>query len=368
MLRILLKIRLSYLLVGLYAAVFILAAFVPSDFLAVAFDSGGVTTGPMTVPFIMALGVGVAASRTDKNAESDSFGLVALGSVGPVIAVLLLGLIYRDRGGAFTVENVSEAEDSAALALSFLKGTVEYMKDAAISLLPVLLFFLFFQIVRLRLSKPEFFRIIIGVVYTYAGLVLFLTGANVGFMPVGRILGQSLVALPYRWIILPVGMLIGFFIVKAEPAVHVLQRQVTEMSSGAISERTMRVTLSVGTAVSIGMALLRIILHIPLLYFLIPGYAAACALAFFSPPVFTAIAFDSGGVASGPMTAALLVPLAIGACTEAGGNILTDGFGIVALVAMTPLIAVQVVGVFCKIRMKKHAASIADDTEDIIEL
>ena len=367
MLRILFKVRLSYLLFGLYVLVFGISFFVPDAFLAVSFDSGGVTTGPMTVPFIMALGVGVASSRSDKDAENDSFGLVALCSVGPILAVLILGMIFKPDSGDYIHEAVIEAADSAELWGYFGNAFPEYFKEAAVALAPIVVFFLIFQVIVIRLNRTQLIKIIVGVLYTYLGLVVFLTGVNVGFMPVGRMLGQELALHEYGWIIVPLGMIIGYFIVAAEPAVHVLNKQVNIMSSGAIPERAMSLALSLGVSASVGLAFLRILLDIPLMYFLIPGYAIALALTFVSPPMFTAIAFDSGGVASGPMTATFLLPMAIGACTALGGNVLTDAFGVVSMVAMTPLIAIQIMGCVFRFKARRQAAQTVT-TEEIIEL
>ena len=367
MLRILFKIRLSWLLLGLYILTFGVAYFVPDSFLAVAFDSGGVTTGPMTVPFIMALGVGVAQSRSDKNAENDSFGLIALCSVGPILAVLILGMIYRPDSSDYVHAVINNAADSAELWGYFSHAFPEYFKEVAVALAPIVVFFFIFQIFTIKLHKTQLIKIVVGVLYTYLGLVIFLTGVNVGFMPIGRLLGQELASLSYNWIIIPIGMVIGYFIVAAEPAVHVLNKQVFEISSGAIPEKAMSLSLSIGVSLSVGLSLMRIIYDIPLMYLLIPGYAIALALTFVSPPIFTAIAFDSGGVASGPMTATFLLPLAIGTCMAMGENILTDAFGVVAMVAMTPLIAIQILGCVSKFKARR-APEVTVQTEEIIEL
>lgn len=352
-LRMLLGIPLSHMLVVLYPAVFILAYFVPEDFLAVAFDSGGVTTGPMTVPFIMALGIGFSAVRSDKHAENDSFGLVALCSVGPILAVLILGMIYNPTGSSYTQAEIPDVNNSVEVWRLFSSGLPHYMKEMMISLLPIVLFFLFFQMVSLHLKKKMLVKISIGIVFTYIGLILFLTGVNVGFMPAGNYLGQIIVGLPYRWIIIPIGMVMGYFIVKAEPAVYVLMEQVEELTSGAISGRAMGYSLSIGVAISLGLAMVRVLSGISILWFLIPGYAAAIILSFFVPKIFTAIAFDSGGVASGPMTATFLLPFAVGACNASGGNIVKDAFGVVAMVAMTPLITIQILGFIYQLQEKK---------------
>ena len=375
LLRMLFGVALPPLLVFFYGVVFALAFFVPKDFLAVAFDSGGVTTGPMTVPFIMALGVGISAIRSDRHAADDSFGLVALCSIGPILAVLALGMIFRPEEGAYTAPVLPDISDSVELWALFQDGLPTYMKEIALSLLPITALFGAFQAVSLRLSLRTLKKIGVGLVYTYAGLVLFLTGANVGFMPAGNYLGQVMASLDARWIIVPVGMVIGYFIVKAEPAVYVLNRQVEEITDGAIPSSAMGASLSIGVAASIGLAMVRVLTGISILWFLIPGYAIAIALSFFVPKIFTAIAFDSGGVASGPMTAAFLLPFAQGACAAVGGNIVTDAFGVVAMVAMTPLIAIQVLGVVYQARRGAGAKAVPaapsfEDLDDdaIIEL
>ena len=254
MLRMLLSKSLSALLIVFYRIVFVLAFFIPKDFLTVAFDSGGVTTGPMTVPFIMALGVGFAAVRSDRHAEDDSFGLVALCSVGPILAVLLLGLLYHPEDTGYVPAAVPDVRDSVELWKCFAGGFPAYIKEIAVSLLPITAFFALFQIISLKLSKRTLLKIVIGIVYTYIGLVLFLTGVNVGFMPAGNYLGEMIAGLPYRVILVPIGMVIGYFLVKAEPAVYVLMEQVEEITSGAIPGRAMGTSLSLGVAVSVGLA------------------------------------------------------------------------------------------------------------------
>ena len=334
-LRMLFGIPLPRLLVLFYSIIFILAAFVPKEFLAVAFDSGGVTTGPMTVPFIMALGVGVAAIRSDRHAADDSFGLVALCSVGHIPPIL------------------PAVNDSVELWQLFREGLPTYFKEIATSLLPIILMFGFFQLVALKLDKRTLGRIAVGLAYTYMGLVLFLTGANVGFMPAGNYLGQVLAGQSFRWVLIPIGMLIGYFIVKAEPAVYVLNKQVEEVTDGAISAQAMGMALSAGVSLSVGLAMVRVLTGVSILWFLIPGYTFAIAISLIVPKLFTAIAFDAGGVASGPMTATFLLPLAQGACVAVGGNIVTDAFGVVAMVAMTPLITVQLMGLIAELKTRK---------------
>lgn len=357
-LRMLFGIPLAHMLLILYPIIFILASIVPQDFLTVAFDSGGVTTGPMTVPFIMALGIGFSAVRSDKHAENDSFGLVALCSVGPILAVLLLGLLYHPEESGYEQTMIVKTDNSVEMWQLFQEGLPYYMKEMLISLLPIILFFFIFQIVSLHLHKKTLVKIIIGIIYTYIGLVLFLTGVNVGFMPAGNYLGQVIAELSYPWIIVPIGMLIGYFIVKAEPAVYVLTEQVEELTSGAISAKAMGMSLSIGVSLSLGLAMVRVLNGISILWFLLPGYAVALGLTFFVPKIFTAIAFDSGGVASGPMTATFLLPFSMGACEALGGNVVTDAFGVVAMVAMTPLITIQILGLIYQIQeqMKEKQA------------
>ena len=352
-LRMLLSIALPKLLVVFYALIFVLAALVPKEFLAVAFDSGGVTTGPITVPFIMALGVGVAAIRSDRHAADDSFGLVALCSVGPILAVLLLGILFQASDSTYIPPVLPDVGDSVELWQLFHVSLPTYLKEIATSLLPIVLMFGVFQLVALKLDRRSLGRIGVGLSYTYMGLVLFLTGANVGFMPAGNYLGQVLASRSFRWVLVPIGMLIGYFIVKAEPAVYVLNKQVEEITDGAISAGTMGAALSAGVSLSVGLAMVRVLTGISILWFLIPGYTFAIGISFVVPKLYTAIAFDAGGVASGPMTATFLLPLAQGACVAAGGNIVTDAFGVVAMVAMTPLITVQLMGLMAQFKQRR---------------
>ena len=359
MLRILFGIPLRWLLIVFYALVFTLAAFSNKDFLSVAFDSGGVTTGPMTVPFIMALGVGVASIRSDKNAKSDSFGLVALCSIGPILAVLALGFIYKtDMRSASTII-VNSFENSMELGHGFIKALPAYILEVAIALSPIILFFLVYNAFALRLKNRPLLKILIGLIYTYVGLTLFLAGVNVGFSSLGYVLGESMIEHGLRWLIVPLSMLMGWFIIKAEPAVHVLNKQVSDLTAGSVSGKTMGLTLSIAIAIAMGLAMVRVLTGISVLWFVIPGYAISLILAFVVSPTFTAIAFDAGGVASGPMTATFMLPLAIGICTANGGNVMSDAFGLVTLVAMMPLITVQVMGAIALVRQKNQKSVVS---------
>ena len=342
----------------------------PNEFVSVAFDSGGVTTGPITVPFIMALGVGLASIRGDSGAQDDSFGLVALCSIGPVLAVLLLGIFYSGGDAGYTQIAVPELEDTRQVAAEFVHALPDYIREVVSALLPVIAFCAIFQLIFKRFHKIQLQKIGIGFLYTFVGLALFLTGVNVGFMPAGHYLGQQLALSGKSWILIPLGMLIGYFLVTAEPAVHVLNRQVETITNGGISQRAMMLSLSIGVACSVGLAMLRVLTGISIYCILIPGYLIALTLTFFVPRIFTGIAFDSGGVASGPMTTTFLLPFSMGACEALGGNVLTDAFGIVAMVAMTPLLTIQTLGLLYRFKQKDMPQDTlaADDEDSIIVL
>jgi len=356
MLRTLFGIQLKWLLIVFYVLVFVLAAFSDQNFLSVAFDSGGVTTGPMTVPFVMALGVGVASIRSDERAKSDSFGLVALCSIGPILAVLLLGFIYQNDTGASSTIVVNQFASTVDLGWGYLRAFPTYIGEVALALFPIFTFFLLFQIISLRLKKRPLMKILIGVLYTYVGLVLFLTGVNVGFSPLGYIFGEAIVDNSMKWLLVPLAMVMGWFIINAEPAVYTLNKQVTELSAGAISEKTMGRTLSIAISVAMGFAMIRVLTGIPILWFMLPGYLIALGLSFFVDPTFTAIAFDAGGVASGPLTATFMLPFVMGVCAAVGGNMMTDAFGLIAMVAMMPLITVQMMGAVSKFKSHRQVA------------
>lgn len=368
-LRIVFQINLSTILIVLYVALIGLSFLVPKDFLAVAFDSGGVTTGPMTVPFIMAMGVGLASVRGDKNASSDSFGLVALSSVGPVLAVLILGLFFRPTEAAYTASAVAEVSTTRDVVWEFLVSMPPYVKEVLISLLPVVAVFILFQFISHRYKRRQITRVTVGFLYTYIGLVLFLCGVNVGFAPVGSSLGSDIASASWKWLLVPIGMLIGYYIVKAEPAIQVLNHQVESVTNGAVSAKSMNRCLSIGVSVSVGLAMLRVLTGLPIYWIIIPGYVIALVLSRLVPKMFVGIAFDSGGVASGPMTTTFLLPLSIGACDAVGGNLMANAFGVVALVALTPLIAVQIMGMLYqyKLRTAGRVAMVEADALDAMD-
>ena len=364
-LRPLLKIRLSVLLVIFYVICFIVAYFTPNTFIPVGFDSGGVTTGPVTVPFILAMGVGVVSIRSDKNSQEDSFGLVALCSVGPILAVLLMGIFYKPGQADTESYTFHAAETSRDVIKYFAFELPHYLKDVSSALGAIIACFIVFQLVTRRYKRRQLGRIAVGFLYTFIGLVLFLTGVNVGFFPVGQILGSELASSPFGWILVPLGALVGYFIVAAEPAVHVLNKQVEEISSGAITQKMMNRGLAIGMSAALSLTMVRILLHIPIMYFLIPGYILALALTFFVPPIFTGIAFDSGGVCSGPMTSTFLLPFAMGTCEGSGGDLMIDAFGIVAMVAMTPLVVIQLMGLVYQYRTRQAELMTKEQTAAI---
>lgn len=371
LLRIVFGVDLKIILIVFYTTAFVLSFFLPDGFKPLAFDSGGVTTGPMTVPFIMSLGAGVSSARATKSGgkvgRDDSFGITALCSIGPIIAVLVLGICLKIEGGDYTLTPSPDIETTREGIWQYLVGIADYAKEVAIALLPILVFTVLFQLITKAFSRTQVIRILIGVLYTFVGLAIFLTGANVGFMPTGLTIGSQLAGIAGGWLLIPVGMLLGFFIVKAEPSVYVLNRLVEEMSAGAISGKTTGLGLSVGVAAALGLSCLRIVAEIPIIYILIPGYAIALVLCFFVPKIFVGIAFDSGGVASGTMMSAFVLPLTIGACTTLGVDVMTYGFGCVAFVAMAPIIAIQVFGLLYSIKSKRSIRSFVSKSESFVE-
>ncbi|GHV26385.1 membrane protein [Clostridia bacterium] len=361
---------LRVLLIISYAIVIALSFFVPADFIPASFDSGGVTTGAMTVPFIMALGVGVASVRSDGNSQVDSFGLVGVASIGPIFVMLLLGLIMRPDAGEYSQVYIPNLLDSTDLFNQFAHNSVHYFKEVSISLLPIIGVYIIFQLIMRGApqDKHDALQMLVGVGYTYLGLVIFLTGVNVGFSPAGTYIGEVIGGSEWRILLIPLGFVIGFFIVLTEPAVHVLVKQVDEMTEGQVSVRSIRTSLSIGVGVSVALSMVRVLTGMSLYYIIIPGYVIALAMSFFSPKLITAIAFDSGGVASGPLTATFLLPFSIGACSAVGGNVALDAFGMVSLVALTPIIAIQTMGIVSKKRADKTNRAGETISDDIIEL
>ncbi len=366
--RIIFRIELSLMLVICYAITIILSIFAPTNFVAVAFDSGGVTTGPITVPFIMAMGLGLASIRGDKESRDDSFGLVALCSIGPILAVLILGICFQPESMDYVRPLMPEIAITYDVTAEFAANIPHHFIEVCRSLWPILLMMIVFQLITRRYHKRQLLRILVGLVYTFAGLVMFMTGVNVGFIPMGSLLGSDLVSGSAKWLLIPLGAVIGYFIVAAEPAVHVLKKEVEEVSLGAITGAAVQRYLSVGVAVSLAVSMVRVLTGISIYWLLIPGYIAAIILTRFVPKIFVGIAFDSGGVVSGPMTSTFLLPFAIGACINPE-RIMLDAFGLVAMVALTPLIAIQLMGISYKKNLTPAAETTTPDdlNDEIIE-
>ncbi len=358
MLRIVFGIKLSRLLVFFYLIVFIISFFVPAEFLPLSFDSGGVTTGPLTVPFIVAFGIGIASVRISKDQGGDSFGLVALCSIGPIIAVLVLGLLYNVKGLDYVPTNeLIEYQQSTQIGTTLAQSLKDNFLEVLESLVPLAVFFFLYSLFALKVAKQEIKKVAVGVIYTLFGIAVFLTGVKLGFLPVGTLLGERFGAVLDKKFMIPLMMLVGYFIVNAEPAVRVLVKQVHDITDGMVNERILLGTLSVGMMIALILSLFRAWYGIPLYCFIIPGYILALGLSFFAPEVFTSIAFDSGGVASGPLTASFLLPLIIGVCETSNRtniNVMQDAFGLVALVALMPLITIQVVGIMYKYKHDKY--------------
>ena len=370
-LKILTKTQLSMMLLFFYMLLFALCSLLflngNQALLPLGFDSGGVTTGPITVPFIMALGAGIAGTLGGKNAGENSFGLVALCSVGPILAVMALGITAKG-DLSYTVPDYSV---EAYLGRQLLSTVGTIAGEVLLALALIVAFFLVLQVTCLHLPKKLLLRIGVGLIYTFLGLVIFLSSVTVGFMPIGYKIGTQLSGRPVLMVVF--GFILGLVVVLAEPAVHVLNHQVEQITNGTVSRRSMTVALSVGVGISIGLSMLRILLDFSILYYLIPGYFISLGLSFFVPRLYTAIAFDSGGVASGPLTSSFILPLAIGACVGVSGasSVLENAFGIVAMVAMTPLITIQIMGfravLSAKVREQIMMKNILDaDDEQII--
>ena len=344
-LKIVFRKSLSSILMLFYMLMFALALMLVVNgndaLLPMSFDSGGVTTGPITVPFIMALGVGISSVLGDRHSQENSFGLVSLCSVGPILAVLVLG-IFSTNDLSYAVPDYGVSNE---IANAFIHTAIHTCEEVALALGLIVVFFLGCQMIFLKLPKRRLMKIGLGVVFTYIGLVMFLTGVNVGFMPIGYKLGYELAQLNEGVLVL-LGLVMGVLVVLAEPAIHVLNQQVEEVTGGYVSKKSMMLGLCIGVGASIALSMIRIIFDFSIVYYVIPGYFLSLALSLFVPPVYTAIAFDSGGVASGPMTSGFILPFATGVCVCLQGEaaVLRDAFGVVAVVAMTPLITIQLLG------------------------
>ena len=366
-LRIVFGFSLKILLIMFYTVALTLSFFLPEGFKTLAFDSGGVTTGPMTVPFIMSIGAGVCASKISSDNRDDSFGITGLCSIGPIIAVLVLGVVLGIEGGTYTPSVMTPILDTREGIVLYAEGLAHYLPEVLVALLPVMVFAVLFQIIFRPFNKVQLIRLSIGFIYVLVGLGVFLTGANVGFVPTGTAIGSSLAGMLGGVPLVLISMLLGYFIVKAEPSVYVLNKLVETMSAGAISGKTTGFGLSVGVSAALGLAAVRIITGLDIMWILIPGYIIALTLSFFVPKIFVGISFDSGGVASGTMMSAFVLPLCTGACNALGGNVMTDAFGCVALVAMAPIISIQLCGFAYKVKTVGQQKKFISANESFID-
>ena len=364
MLRILYGIKLNKIFLISYAIIFILGAIVSlvqPNLLSVSFDSGGVTTGPLTVPFIMSLGIGVAARRASKTNQEDSFGVVGLASAGPIMAVLVLAVFtFNMKIDASTFNELTPVATEISSILGVL--LLEF-KNVFIALSPLVAIFGVLNYLYFKLKSSDLIDIGRGLVLNYVGVSLFLTGVNAGFSPVAQTLGATIITSANGWMIIIIGFILGLVIVFAEPAIWVLNRNVEDISGGSISKTLMMGSLSISVGLAVALAMARIYFQFSLWYYLIPGYALAFILMKKSPALFTAIAFDSGGVSTGPMTATFILSMAIGAAVAHQGNVLTDAFGLVAIVAMMPLIVIQLLGAVYSSKLQQ----ISDSDDNWIE-
>lgn len=360
--RTIFKIPLHWILTIAYVTIFVLAIFVPAQFAPLSFDSGSVTTGPISVPFLMAFGLGLAAVRGGKTQSDDSFGLVALGSAGPIIAVMILGLFVDPNTLTATTTEVAVApENFGGIMLAFVNALPEHLMQVALVLCPILVAFFIFQVTALKLPKQQVFRILIGIFCVFVGITLFFTGVSVGFLPVGNAIGSGIAGGAHSWLLIPIACIIGLVIVLAEPAVHILTKQVELLTDGKISSKTILISMCIGVAISLGFCAMRVLFQIPIWYILVPAYVVAITLSFFVPKIFTGIAFDSGGVATGAMATTFVLPLIMGACGALGVDSMLYGFGTLAYIAVTPLLTIQILGLIIKI-VNKHKLAVEEAT------
>lgn len=356
-LRIIYNKSLSILLTILYGLILIVSLFTTEEFLAISFDASGATTGAMTVPFILALALGISSLKKGRASEDDSFGLVGIASTGAILAVMLMSVVKGTNEISGSLDG--ELSNSTAIILPFLQKLPTMLYEVALALLPIVILFIVFQIITFKLKKRPLKRIIKGLVYTLIGLVLFLTGVNAGFMEVGTLVGYTIASLDNKAILVGIGGLLGLVVILAEPAVYVLTKQIEDVTSGYLKRRVVLVALSLGVSLAVGLSMLRIIVpEIKLWHYLLPGYLLAIVLSYLVPKLFVGMSFDSGGVSSGPMTATFILAFAQGAAASTeGADVLVDGFGLIAMVAMMPIIALEILGLIFKLKTVKGGIS-----------
>lgn len=354
--RILLKIKIKYILAICYGLIAVLMFFVPTNFLPICFDASGVTTGPISVPFIMAFGLGIVAVRSGESNENDGFGLLTICSIGPILAIMIISAFLK---GNATSESVavtySVFENFGQFGSSLLGAFLESLKDVAIVLLPIVAFFLVYNFSALKYPLVTLLRLGVGLIYTYVGIVLFFTGVNAGYLPLAYILSTAITTSGFEWVLIPISIIIGMVIVVAEPAVHVLNKQVEDLSSGVISRKKMLISMSIGVSISVLLSVLKILFKINIIFFIFPLIVACITLTFFIPDHITAIAFDSGGVSAGSIAGSFILPFMQGICLSHGLDIMAYGFGSVGLIVLTPILIVEIMGLKLTIIQNKLA-------------
>ncbi|NLP47515.1 MAG: DUF1538 family protein, partial [Clostridiales bacterium] len=338
-----------------YGMIFVLGIFASKEFLAIAFDASGATTGALSTPFFLALGYGVSSLKKDsKSSEEDSFGLVGMASAGAIVGVLVMSVLTGN-AGLTEAEAATQVEHVESIWLPFLQNIPKISFDVFLALAPILLLFVIFQFASIKLKAKPFATIIIGTVVTFVGMVMFLVGVNAGFMEAAYEIGSKLIGLGNKYYAVALGFALGLFTILAEPAVHVLTDQVEQVTSGYVKKSLVKVTLSIGVGLAMGLSILRTVVPgIQLWHYLLPGYIISIILSFFAPKLFVGVAFDSGGVASGPMTATFILAFSQGvADMTPTAEVLADGFGIIAMVAMMPIISLQLLGLVYLFKSKK---------------
>ena len=346
--RILRKMSYRLIVTITLITIMLLLYFTSGEFVSIAFDGGGVTTGSMGVPLIVAFGYGITKIRSDANAKGDSFGLCGLASLGPIVIILFLGLFFKTDSYFDTSTFIS----NNGILENFIQCFFSSLKEVSVSLIPVLMVFGISLLFGNKVSKIKLIRIIVGLVLSLLGLTLFLTGVSVGFLQTGYLIGNIFASDVHKYLLIPVGMVMGYIIIQAEPAVKILNKQISSLTEGSISEGMINLCLSIGVCIAIGLSLVRVFFNIPMIYIIVPGYFLAGVLMYFAPRMFTTIAFDSGGAASGAMTTSFLLPICIGACEVLGGDILSYAFGVGSLVSLTPIITIQALGILYERKLK----------------
>lgn len=342
--RIIFRISIRTILIISYALALILCLFAPNNFLPLSYDTIGVTTGAVSVPFIMAFGLGICAVRSGKNNQEDGFGLVALASIGPVISMLIVSIFIKTDSTILT-ESTSMISSANQWGVSIGSSILSYLKEVFVVIIPIFVFFLIYNFKYLKLPKTQLLRIAIGLMYCYIGLVAFLTGVSSGYLPMADWLGYTIAMSDFRWVIIPIAVLIGFFLVFAEPAVHVLNKQVEDITDGVISKKTMLIGISIGVALAMLIVSIRALFGFEFVYLIVPLTIIMIVLNIYTPNLFSGIAFDSGGAAAGSLAASFVLPFIIGICKAIGGDVMLYGFGTIGIISILPTIVIQIMGI-----------------------